>query len=144
MSGGKGFASAKGVPGPKGDKGDTGAKGETGSQGPQGLPGAQGPAGVQGVKGDTGPSGSTFIGNVIVTETLLVSLALGTKRMTRPLSGVGASDKLLAVPNGVPTAGCEVLNAYPAGANQVSVGYYTPALGIAATYTIPVSIYRMN
>lgn len=124
------------VPGPKGDKGEIGPAST--------VPGPKGDAGAPGAPGATGPSGSTFIGNVTVSETLLVALALGTKRMTKVLTGVGATDRLLAVPNGAATAGCEVLNATPAGANNVSVSYYTPALGIAATYSIPVSIYRMN
>ena len=84
-----------------------------------------------------------LVGNVTVTETLLVSLSLGMKRMTLALSGVTTGDKLLAIPNGAPSTGCEVVNAYPASANNVSIGYYVPALGIGATYTIPVSVYRI-
>jgi len=83
------------------------------------------------------------VGNVTVTETLLVSLSLGMKRMSLALPGVAVSDKLVAVPNGTPTAGCEVVNAYPASANNVSIGYYVPALGIGATYTIPVTVYKV-
>lgn len=29
-------------------------------------------------------------------------------------------------------------------ANIVSIGYYTPLLGVGATYTIPVAIYRIT
>jgi hypothetical protein len=91
------------------------------------------------------PSGRlTLLGNVTVTETLLVSLAVGMKRMNLALSGVTTGDRLLAIPNGAPTSGCEVVNAYPATANNVSIGYYTPLLGIGTTYTIPVSVYRIS
>ncbi|MET0375651.1 MAG: hypothetical protein ABW128_15515 [Rhizorhabdus sp.] len=86
-----------------------------------------------------------LVGNVTISETLLVSLALGMKRMTVPLAGITTADmgKLFVVPNGTATAGCEVQNAYPVSAGQVSIGYYTPVLGIAATYSIPVSVWRV-
>lgn len=86
----------------------------------------------------------TYLGDINVTETLLISLAVGMKRKTYALAGVGATDKLQLVPNGAPTTGCEGVNAYPASAGNVSIGYYTPLLGIGATYSIPVSIYRIN
>lgn len=85
-----------------------------------------------------------LVGNLNVSETLLVSLSLGMKRKEFDLTGVALTDKLVVVPNGAPTAGCEAVNAYPgSSANKVSIGYYTPALGIAATYSIPVTIYKV-
>ena len=88
----------------------------------------------------------TLVGNVTVTETTLLSLALGMKRMTLPLTGIATADmgRLVVIPNGTSTTGCEVQNAYPVGANSVSIGYFTPALGLGATYTIPVSVYRIT
>lgn len=133
-----------GPQGPTGQAGATGAAGAVGATGPKGDTGNTGPQGPQGNVGATGPAGSTFIGNVTVTESLLVSLSAGMRRMTLPLTGVAVGNKLLLVPNGTPTTGCEGVNAYPASANNVSIGYYTPLLGIGVTYTIPVSIYRMN
>ncbi|WP_145923542.1 hypothetical protein [Sphingopyxis macrogoltabida] len=112
--------------------------------GPRGDSGQKGDKGDAGILGATGPAAATFIGNVTITETLLVSLSLGMKRVTKALAGVALSDKLIAVPNGAPSAGCEVINAYPSSAGNVSIGYFVPALGIGATYSIPVSIYRMN
>ena len=87
-----------------------------------------------------------LVGNVIVTETTLLSLALGMKRMTLPLTGITTADmgKLVVVPNGTATTGCEVQNAYPVAANSVSIGYFTPALGLASTYSIPVAVYRIT
>lgn len=134
-----------------GRKGDKGDKGDTGAVGAQGSTGA---TGAQGVKGDTGATGAAapttgrlvLIGNVTVTETLLISLSLGMKRMTLALAGITTADngKLVAVPNGLPSTGCELVNAYPASNGNVSVGYYIPSLGIGATYTIPVAIYRIT
>lgn len=86
----------------------------------------------------------TLVGNVTVTETLLVSLAVGMKRKTFALSGVTTSDTLVAIPTAAPTSGCEVVNAYPASAGNVSIGYYTPLLGIGATYAIPIAVYRIT
>lgn len=146
-SAGYGRAGATGPQGPQGVTGAAGANGAAGAVGPKGDAGAtgpQGPAGSTGATGAQGPAGTTFIGNLNVTETLLVSLALGMKRKTFALAGVGASDKLIFAPTAAPTTGCEVINVYPAGAGQISVGYYTPALGIAATYSMPIAVYRLN
>jgi hypothetical protein len=81
---------------------------------------------------------------VNVTETLLLSLAVGMKRKTFPLAGVLTTDKLVFAVAGTPTAGCEAVNVNPATAGNVSVGYYTPLLGVGATYTMPISVYRIT
>ncbi len=86
----------------------------------------------------------TLLGAINVTETLLLSLALGMKRKAFALAGVAVGDRLLVIPTGAPTTGCEAVNAYPASAGNVSIGYYTPLLGIGATYSIPVAIYRIG
>lgn len=142
LRGATGSAGPQGDAGPVGATGPAGAKGDTGATGPKGDTGAQGPQGIQGVPGIT-TGRLVFIGNVTVSETLLISLSLGMKRMTVALSGVAVGDKLVGVPNGIPTTGCEFQNAYPASANNVSIGYFVPALGIGATYTIPVSVYKV-
>lgn len=85
-----------------------------------------------------------LLGTINLTETLLISLAVGMKRKTFALAGVAAGDTLLAIPTAAPTTGCEVVNAYPASAGNVSIGYYTPLLGIGATYAIPTAIYRIT
>lgn len=170
LKGGMGDAGAQGPIGPPGPTGATGAKGDTGAVGPAG---ATGTTGAQGVKGDTGAAGSkgdtgatgpqgiqgiqgpagtpapttgrlVLLGTINLTETLLVSLAVGMKRKTFPLAGVTATDTLLAIPTAAPTTGCEVVNAYPASAGNVSIGYYTPLLGIGATYAIPTAIYKVT
>jgi len=166
-AGAKGDTGAVGATGPAGQNGATGPqglKGDTGATGPAGSSASATPLGTATPKapGIATPGTSanaahedhvhplqsgvlTLIGNVSISETLLVSLAVGMKRMTLTLAGVALGDKLLAIPNGAPTTGCEVVNAYPgASAGQVSIGYYTPLLGIGATYSIPVSIYRIS
>lgn len=154
-AGATGQTGATGPQGAIGPKGDTGAQGATGAVGPKGDTGAQGPQGIQGVKGDTGATGPAgaaaptsgrleFIANVAFTETLLVSLAVGMKRRTVAVVGVAVGDKLLFAPTAAPTAGCEVINVYPASAGNVSVGYYTPLLGIGASYNMPFALYRIT
>ena len=149
MSAAKGFGTPlRGATGPQGAQGDTGLTGPQGPKGDTGATGAKGDTGATGPQGIQGPSGITtgrlvFIGNLNVAETLLVSLSLGMKRKTFALAGVGATDTLAVFPTGAPTTGCEVVNAYPSGAGNVSIGYYTPALGIAAAYTIPISVYKV-
>lgn len=142
-AGPQGATGATGAQGAKGDTGNQGAAGSTGPTGANGLAGATGATGATGPAGADGAPGLTFIGNVTITETLLVSLSLGMKRMTLALAGIVAGTKLQAVPNGTPSTGCEVVNAYPASNGNVSIGYFIPALGIGATYSIPVSIYRV-
>ncbi len=153
---GFGKKGAKGDVGPKGDKGDQGSPGSNatatplGGATPQPLGTASAGSSANASREDhvhALPSGRlALVGNVTVTETLLLSLALGMKRMTLPLAGITMADmgKLVAVPNGAATTGCELQNAYPASAGNVSIGYYTPLLGVGATYSIPVSIYRIS
>lgn len=160
----QGLAGPKGDPGLKGDTGNTGAKGDPGVKGDQGIAGVkgdkgdQGIQGIQGVKGDTGAKGDQgpagtpaptsgrleLVGTLNFNETLLVSLAVGMKRRTVALAGVGASDRLTFIATGAPTAGCEVINVYPASAGNISVGYYTPLLGIGASYSMPIAVYRIT
>lgn len=85
-----------------------------------------------------------FIANVAFSETLLLSLAVGMKRRTVAVAGVLATDKLQFALNGTQTAGCEIVNIQQAGNGQVSVGYYTPLLGIGSTYSMPFSCYRIT
>ena len=167
-----GATGAQGPQGVKGDIGATGAKGDTGAQGPVGPQGATGPVGSNATATPLGtatpkvlgtaaagsssnasredhvhplPAGRMeFIGNLNVAETLLVALSVGMKRKTFVLAGVQAADLLVFAPTAAPTAGCEVVNVYPASAGNVSVGYYTPALGIAAAYSMPIAVYRVT
>lgn len=126
--------------GPKGDPGDTGAKGDTGIKGDQGLQGIQGPAGTP------APTNGRLelVGTLNFSETLLVALAVGVKRRTVALAGVATSDRLVFTPTAAPTAGCEVINVYPASAGNISVGYYTPLLSIGAAYSMPIAVFRIT
>jgi hypothetical protein len=168
-TGAQGATGATGPAGPQGAKGDTGA---TGATGPAGSSASATPLGTSTPKalGTATPGTATsaaredhvhplpvgrleLLGTLLVSETLLVSLSVGMKRkdvaITLPqgAAALSATDKLLAIPNGAPTTGCEVVNAYPGtgpSAGLVSIGYYTPLLAIGATYSIPVAVYRIT
>lgn len=79
-----------------------------------------------------------------VSETTVLSLALGMKRMALTLTGVVVGDRLTFAPTSLATAGCEVVNVYASAANQVTVSYFTPALGIGVAYSIPLAVYRIT
>lgn len=148
-AGAKGDTGPVGAVGPKGDagaKGDTGAVGATGPAGPQGIQGVKGDTGAQGPAGTPAPtSGRTvLIGNVTVSETTLLALGLGTKRMALTLNGVVKDEPLTFASRGLATAGCEALNVFATANNQVTVSYFTPALGLGANYTIPIGVYRIT
>jgi hypothetical protein len=67
------------------------------------------------------------------------------KRKEFPVTGVATTDKLSFAVSATPTAGCEVVNVNPGTTSgKVSVGYYTPLLGVGATYSMPISIYRIT
>lgn len=153
----------RGAQGPAGPAGATGAAGSTGATGaagsnasatplsnatPQALGTATAGASTDASRADHVhplPSGRLqLVGNLNATETLLISLSVGMKRKEFSLTGVATTDKLMFTPNGVPTAGCEAVNVYPGStANTVNVGYYTPLLGIGATYSMPITVYKV-
>lgn len=160
----KGDTGSAGSTGPQGPKGDTGATGPTGPTGPAGSNATATPLATVAPKplastaavGTSSnaaredhvhpfPSGRLeLIGNVTVAETTLISLALGMKRMALTLTGVSASDRLTFAPTALATAGCEAVNVYASAANQVTVSYFVPALGIGASYSIPLAVYRIT
>lgn len=147
----KGATGATGPTGPQGAIGPAGAqgpKGDTGAAGAQGVAGPQGPKGDTGATGPQGPAGSNtgslqFIGNVTVSQTLLLALTLGIRRIDMALAGVATTDKLQFAALSPCAAGCEAINVYPKAAGQVTVAYYTPALAIGTQVNIPLAVYRV-
>lgn len=133
----KGDTGAVGAQGPKGDKGDKGDTGATGPQGPKGDTGATGATGATGPQGPAGTPAPTtgrlvYVGDVTISETLVLGLTLGIRRKVLSLSGITTADRLTFAAITPCAAGCEAINVYPSAANQVTVAYYTPALTIGA------------
>lgn len=83
-----------------------------------------------------------LLGTATLGETTLVSLALGVRRYSVTMTGALTTDRLIVALTGAPTNGT-VQDAYVSAANTVSVGVLVPALGIGATISVPVSVYRV-
>lgn len=149
----RGETGLQGSQGLKGDKGDTGAQGATGLQGPKGDTGSQGLTGAVGPKGDTGSQGvkgdpgSTLLGTLNVSETAVVALTAGTRRvtLTTPSAwGVVSGQSLLIVPVSVPANTYAVHDVAVTGTNTISVGVTAPLVAVGMSYTIPCRIFRLN
>jgi len=100
--------------------------------------------GLRGQKGDTGPSGSTLVGTVTLSESGLITLALGVRRVTTALVGTVTAASYVAVPVSAPPAGYSVQDCVCSTAGQITVGLLVPAISIAGSYSIPVRIYRLG
>lgn len=90
----------------------------------------------------SGGSGLQLLGTATLGETTLVSIALGVKRYPATMSGALTSDRLIVALTGAPINGT-VQDAYVSAANTVSVGVLVPALGIGATISVPVAVYKV-
>lgn len=87
-----------------------------------------------------------LVGNVTANETMLLSASAGVRRLSVTLAGITTADngKLFVTLNGAPSSGCELFNAYATAANTLSVGIMTPNLGLGASYSLPLAIYRVT
>lgn len=156
------------VAGPKGDKGDTGAastvagpKGDKGDKGDTGATGSPPPLGTATPQAlGTAAAGTAtnasredhvhplptprlaLVGTYSVGESGLITLALAVRRYSLTISGLATTDRVLAVLNGVPQNG-SLQDVYVSAANTLSVGALVPTLGVAATVTIPIAVYKV-
>jgi hypothetical protein len=90
------------------------------------------------------PSGRLeLVGTKTVSETMVLSVSLGVRRITTTLTGVTTSDRLVGVVTGAPSAGVGFFDVFPASAGNISVDALVPALGIGATWSIPLAVYRV-
>lgn len=93
------------------------------------------------------PSGRlTLVGTATISETMLVSIALSVQRRSVTMQGIATADngKLFVTLNGTPTAGCELFNVSVTAANTLSVGLLLPALGVGATFSVPIAVWRVT
>ena len=160
VKGDTGAAGAAGAQGPKGDTGAQGQKGDPGAVGAKGDAGATGPAGATGAagakgdKGDTGATGATgpagapisALPDISITETSLVTLAIGLRKVTVTCAGALVGDRLQIFPQSYRLNGGASVNGTPPGyavhdavvtaANTVVVTLTVPFLAVATTYAI--------
>lgn len=89
------------------------------------------------------PGRLELIGTRTVSESMLISVGLGVRRVTTALTGVTTADRLVGVVTGAPSAGSGFLDCFPTSAGNIGVDAIVPALGIGATWSIPLAIYRI-
>jgi len=144
--------------GPKGDTGSigpAGPKGDTGSIGPAGPKGDTGSIGPAGPKGDTGMSAGTLVGQVVIGQTALVSIAIGIREVTVALIGAVAGERYMCFCrsyklNGAATAtigrpsNYAILDCTANSANQITVSLQAPVLAIGASYALTCDIVKVN
>lgn len=155
----QGVAGNDGAKGDKGDRGDTGlqgiqgiqgltgAKGDTGSTGsagPKGDTGDQGPIGLTGAPGAAATNPATLLGTVNVTETAVVAIAAGVRKVTVTVSGVVVGGNYLLFPTGSTPAGYALADVVATGANTLQVTITVPLIVLGGSYTIPCRVVRIN
>lgn len=86
--------------------------------------------------------GLALLATATLGETTLISLSLGVKRYNVTATGASTSDRIVVTLTGAPQNGT-LQDAYVVSANTVSVGILAPALGIGATISVPIAIYRV-
>ncbi len=99
-------------------------------------------------KGDTGTAGTnatTLVGTVTLSETSLITLAIGVRRPgPYALAGTVTTGNYIAIPISAPPAGYSIQDCYCSTNGQITVGVIVPVLSIAGSYSIPVKVYRIN
>ena len=137
-----------GSAGPKGDTGSTGPKGDTGSQGATGATGGVGPQGPIGLTGSTGPAGTpgnTLIGTATITETAVVAITAGVRKVTVSVPGVVTTGNYLLFPTGVTPVGYSLgLDVVCTATNVLTVSITAPLLALGASYSIPCRVVKIN
>jgi hypothetical protein len=160
-----GAQGAQGATGPKGDKGDTGSTGLAGAQGAQGIQGVKGDtgaAGATGPKGDTGATGAqglpglgaTTLPNITITETAVVAINAGIRKVAVACVGALVGDRILVFPQtsqvnggaafaGTP-AGYAVQDACVTAAGVITVTLTVPLIAILGSYSIVCKVSALR
>jgi hypothetical protein len=143
----RGAAGPKGETGAQGPQGVAGPTGDTGAQGSAGATGPQGPVGPAGANGAAGQSGATLLGTITLSETAVVAITAGSRRLTVSVPagwGVVAGQNLLVFPVSVPSGAYATHDVIATGPNTISVGLTAPLLAVLASYTIQARLVRIN
>ncbi|MGN5373298.1 hypothetical protein [Sphingomonas hankookensis] len=96
--------------------------------------------------GAAGKDATTLLGTVTLSETALVAISAGTRRIavaTPPAWGVKVGDDLVVNPVAVP-AGYATHDVTATGPNAISIGITAPLLAIGASYSIQCRVRRFN
>jgi hypothetical protein len=117
---------------------------QNGKDGAPGKDGSAGSKGDKGDRGDTGASGATLVGTATITETALIALSGGTRKVTVPIAGVVPSGNYLLFPVSATPANYGIIDCVCVTNGQLQVTMTAPLLALGASYSIPVRVVRIN
>lgn len=98
-------------------------------------------------QGAAGTPATTLLGTIVLTETAVVAINAGTRRLTvvTPTAwGVTTGQPIIINPVSTVPAGYATHDAYATAANTLSVGITAPLLAIGASYSITCQVRRIN
>lgn len=145
-----GATGPQGIQGPQGEigltgpQGGAGATGSTGPQGPTGLTGPKGDTGLQGPAGTAATNPATFVGTVTVSETAVVAILAGVRKVTITVSGVTVGSNYLLFPISATPAGYALADVVATGANTLQVTITVPAIVLGGSYSIPCRLVKIS
>lgn len=87
---------------------------------------------------------ATLVGTATITETALLALTAGVRRVNVPIAGVVPAGNYIALPASVPPAGYGIMDAICTANNTLQVSLIAPLLAIGASYSIPIRVVRIN
>lgn len=88
--------------------------------------------------------GNTPIGTATVTETALIALTAGVRKVNVPIAGVVPNANYALFPTGQTPAGYAIADVVCVNAGMLQVSVTAPLLALGATYSIPVRVVRIN
>jgi len=91
------------------------------------------------------PNGSTFLTNTTVSQTAVIALLGGVRKVTiTGVTGVLAGDRVLLTPTGTTPAGYALADVIATANNTLEVNFTAPALDLGQSFSIPckVTVFR--
>ncbi len=149
----------QGPQGPQGSQGPAGPKGTDGSAGAQGIQGPQGDPGIQGIKGDKGDKGDTGLQgiqgpqgtpggtampNVTISETAVIAITAGVRKVTVACTGTTTTGNYLVFPISATPTGYALHDCICQSNNFLTISLTAPLLSIGASYSIPCRVVKIN
>lgn len=119
-----------------------------GPSGTQGIQGIQGPPGNNGTSGINGTNGvnttsNVLVGTITLTETAVVAIAAGVRKLTVSLAGTVTTGNYLVFPASATPTGYALHDAICQTNGQITVSLTAPFLAVLASYSIPCRVVRI-
>ena len=115
--------------GPKGDKGD---------------PGTNGTSGVNGTNGTDAAALASLIGTITLSESALVAISAGVRKLTVSIAGTLTTGNYLVFPTAATPTGYALHDSICSTNGQLTVSLTAPLLAIGASYSITCRVVRIN